>query len=149
MKTQIITLTALIVLSIAAPIYAQTNVIRAEVPFDFGVRGETLQAGEYTISQGIDNSGQRMVWILEMEDKSVVLLARSRHNPDAEDKPSLVFNRYGERYFLSSFVAPGSKIELPTSKAEKQARKLEGSNLAKGGPGKNRKGFVVVEATVD
>ncbi|NNE67033.1 MAG: hypothetical protein HKN33_10755 [Pyrinomonadaceae bacterium] len=120
MKNNLIAIAILFVLSYAAPVLAQSNVIKVDVPFDFSVRNKHYSAGEYRIQQASDNGGQRMVWILSDSKKQALLLAKTKGG--ASTAESMTFNRHGESYFLTSFVVGNIRIELPTTRAEKDAR---------------------------
>jgi hypothetical protein len=91
--------------------------MRATIPFAFRAGEKAMPAGEYTIR----HSGGTL--ILHNEGgPSVVLLtnAASRPNPTADAR--LGFNRYGERYFLSSVWTSGSRDgrEISKGRAEKE-----------------------------
>lgn len=145
MKNRLLILAALSILALGTPILAQQSGIRAEIPFDFNIGSKTYAAGEYAIGQATDDHGQRMIWVLSNDQKTVLLLARSRHGTEKTDKTCMVFNRYGEKYFLAGFVTPGVRIELPTSREEREIQKGGDESLAKAG----RPEEVLVEATVD
>lgn len=149
MKNQILAIVALMVLILAAPVWAQTGGIKAEVPFDFGVRGKTLPAGEYSVKKALDDNGQGMVWMLTSEEDSIVILAKARRDPEADDQISLSFNRYGDSYFLSGFIVPGTRIELPSSNEEGEAAERQRKNLAENRSPESARDTVVVLATLD
>lgn len=112
--------------------YAQLpgTTIRASIPFDFTVRGKTLPAGEYEVSR--------------IGDEPVGLLLRNVH--DKKDqimfetepvdvhriprKNILVFNRYGDSYFLEEVVTAGEETgrELSPSRAERSLRREMAKN---------------------
>ena len=100
---------------VCASLYAQTMNMHATIPFAFRAGEKAMPAGEYTISHS------SATLILHQEGgPSVVLLtnAASRPNPTADAR--LGFNRYGERYFLSSVWTSGSRDgrEIPKGRAE-------------------------------
>src|ERR1700752_1067780 len=106
--------------------------IRASIPFDFTVRGKTLPAGDYTITR--------------IGDEPSTLLMRNVHNKSEhalfETEPMdvrriagrdvLVFNRYGDSYFLEEVVTAGEQTgrELAPSHAERTLRREMAKNQA-------------------
>ena len=110
-------ITGLCLAVVCAILHAQTMNMRATIPFAFRAGEKAMPAGEYTIR----HSGGTL--ILHNEGgPSVMLLtiAAARPNPTADAR--LGFNRYGERYFLSSVWTPGSRDgrEVSKSRAEKE-----------------------------
>jgi hypothetical protein len=78
-----------------------------DVPFDFAVKGETLPAGEYVVSRA--TSADKTGLIMQRRDgkaNAIVLTIpiQSRKN---QQQSRLVFNRYGEQYFLSQVWTSG------------------------------------------
>jgi hypothetical protein len=119
MKKQLFTLLALGLLFATASAYAQTA-LKANVPFNFIVAGNTLPAGEYTIQSLDTNAG---VLIIRGSDKSQkMVMANSCASAKPSDTTKLVFHRYGDRYFLSQIWTAGnaSGAELPPSRRESE-----------------------------
>jgi hypothetical protein len=130
MKKQIFLFIAIIFISTASAIYAQTNVIKADIPFDFTVKDKTLPAGKYII-RNIDTTSQGFVWKVGSDKKQVTLLAMTNESADRSGKAKMVFHRYGNQYFLSSFQTLNSKITLPKSRAERNLQRESEKHLAK------------------
>lgn len=111
-------------LSTTTAVLAQESSVKADIPFDFTVGNQLLPAGEYTISSA--ESG-----VVEIQSADKRLLAEttafsSRHESDGESK--LVFNRYGDQYFLRRILCPSASnmnLDLPSWKSEKRARMNE------------------------
>src|ERR1700682_5628489 len=80
-----------------AGLYAQTVDLRANVPFDFRMGKTLMPAGEYVIhhSAGVLSVRAQSGCTAALH----ITLLESRHR--ASSKGSLVFNRYGDSYFLS------------------------------------------------
>jgi hypothetical protein len=101
-----------------ASLYAQSVDLRANVPFDFRMGKTLMPAGEYVIhhSSGVltvrAQSGSPAVFQMTLPE--------SRNS--ASSKGALVFNRYGDSYFLAKIWAPDSRsgLSLLTSKREKE-----------------------------
>ena len=110
-------ITGLCLAAVCAILHAQTMNMRATIPFAFRAGEKAMPAGEYTIR----HSGDTLI-LHDEGGPSVVLLtnAASRPNPTADAR--LGFNRYGERYFLSSVWTSGLRDgrEISKSRAEKE-----------------------------
>ena len=119
--------TALLALTISTPASAQLpgTAMRAYIPFDFIVDGKTLPAGNYEVSRiteapegliirSVDNKHDHCVFETETMNQN----RRPRHD-------EIVFNRYGDTYFLSEVLVGGmeSGRRLAPSRAEKQTRR--------------------------
>jgi hypothetical protein len=104
----------------AAPAGAQNiGKAKAHIPFDFIVAGETLPAGEYTVSR--QSPG---LLLITGEDASAFVLVNVDRGAKV-DSGRVVFNRYGTQYFLSSVdIKVGSqRYALSESKEEKRLRR--------------------------
>ncbi len=106
--------------------FAQSNGVRATVPFDFTVGSKLLPSGTYTITQG-----ETSVITIRSHDKPIAIL--SLVDPDDHKSPNhgkLVFNKYGSQYFLSEILCDQSDmhVAVPASKTEKRVR-LEQARL--------------------
>jgi hypothetical protein len=115
--TALFTLAALVT---TGGVMAQGRAVRATVPFDFTVGDKLLPAGSYEITK---NSAS--VIEVRNRDKQVAIFAPTAYTTEQSRNGSkLVFDKYGDRYFLSEILCAPSAINvsLPTSKAEKQAR---------------------------
>ena len=106
-------------LLISVPLSAQT-IARVTVPFDFTVGQTQMSAGTYEISP--------LHGAIVIRDtkaaKSVLTMVRSEWSRDNDSTTKLVFNRYGDKYFLSQ-ISRGfgdGVMQLPTSKLEKEVK---------------------------
>jgi hypothetical protein len=103
--------------------FGQDRVIKANIPFDFTVGDARMPAGEYTISVPFD-----MVLELRHAGDSAFAIVSSRSHNYANSGSKLVFDRYGDYYFLRHVVCPtvsSLNLDLQQGKAEKRARILE------------------------
>ncbi len=101
--------------------------LRANIPFDFVIGTKTLPQGTYTVK--LDNTIPNVLVIRGRDNGEVALtLSITVSAEDTEDNsPKLIFNRYGNEYFLSQ-VWSGARLagkELPKSQQERE-------HLAKG-----------------
>jgi len=99
--------------------FAQSNrQLRANIPFDFTAGGNALPAGEYYVRISYSPSS---ISVQKTDGtKSVAVLSHAAAPNGRADTASLVFNVYGDRYFLSRVYTSGADAgeELPRSHAE-------------------------------
>lgn len=97
-----------------------TGKVEVKIPFDFTAGKATFKAGTYSIKRVSNNS----VAIRSLDGKTTKLidapLAIGARDSKAGER--LVFNQYGDQYFLSQvWVESDSGRQLFTSGAEKKA----------------------------
>ena len=97
---------------------AQSSRQVANIPFDFVVESEELQAGEYRVEAA---SSTGMAMKISGEHKGVYRLSSTITASRRAETGKLVFHRYGNRYFLAEIWTPGESVgrELLKSKDEK------------------------------
>jgi hypothetical protein len=102
---------------------AADHAVKADVPFDFTVGDKLLPAGTYTIVSEDPN----MVEIRNSERTISVMNVALADGNEPSTTGELVFDRFGDKYFLSQILCPAASIRLhlPTSKIEKRARSNE------------------------
>jgi hypothetical protein len=119
-----ICLFTLATLAATTGLFAQAPAVKANIPFNFTVGEKWLPAGEYTIS-----SPDRYLLQIQSADghyKEMVIATHSFAEPGASSK--LVFERYGEYYFLHQISTPAStslNLQVASSKVEKRVRTQE------------------------
>jgi len=94
--------------------------IKANIPFDFMAGGQKFPAGDYAVRTGII---QGMLEVRNLKTKQTVFAISQGLEVRAGSKPQLVFRRYGNQYFLAKATDYSGGIELPKSKAEREAAK--------------------------
>ncbi len=121
-------ITAVALLTIASFVTAGSALaadrgVEATVPFDFTVGNHLLPAGTYTIASPSSN----VVEIRNAEGQIVATTVALSANDDAKGNGDLVFDRYGNKYFLSEVLCPAASMhaKLPPSKMEKMAKTQE------------------------
>lgn len=102
---------------------AQTHGVKATMPFDFTVGGKLLPPGTYKILAVNDD-----VIEIQNQEKTVSILSQS--SPDStvsEDGGKLVFDKFGDQYFLREVLGGASalNVNLPSSKSERYVRTRE------------------------
>jgi|ERR1700722_817386 hypothetical protein len=102
--------------------------IVTKVPFQFTVANRVVPAGKCVIQANVTADGKTLS-IRNVEGKITLLSSFSRSETrENATNYQLVFNQYGDRYFLSGIRFEGSKItyRLPESKVE---RELQSQNM--------------------
>jgi len=110
----------LVVLATAASgptAFGQSEPIRATIPFGFNAGGTWLEAGTYVVK--LEN-GQVFRLMNEQGRTKVLTLSNAVIDKNRNGRSRLIFNRYGDRHFLSSVFWDGYMHgrELPMSTAE-------------------------------
>ena len=82
--------------------------VRADIPFGFMAGGAAFPAGVYTVARLRNDAG---ALVLSSSDgrKNVAFLTTGTYSPNPREKASLVFNRYGDQYFLSEVWTGGDQ----------------------------------------
>jgi hypothetical protein len=110
-----------------ASAYAQVDTtIQASIPFNFTVRGRTLPAGMYYIKQ-LNDTDPNLLEIRSADYRRVAIFTTIDDQAARAPKSSeLVFDRIGDKYFLSQVWVKGNNIgeELPKTRAD---RRMEGA----------------------
>jgi hypothetical protein len=97
--------------------------LEANVPFEFIVGKTTLPAGKYEI-KGTDDKTPGVLEIISVNGRKTVLFeteAANLRDEESVTKTELVFNKIGDKYFLSQVWVEGdsSGSQLAKSKEEK------------------------------
>jgi len=133
-KLGLLAVMVIIAASVSASAQSLQYRITANIPFDFSVAGKKLPAGKYWINRAQQGSGDMVVQISSTDGHSSVTrltIPVFAYNPAKNS--SLVFNRYGNDYFLSEIWPAGSATgrELPKSRAEREVvRKSRDNGVA-------------------
>ena len=119
-RIKAIALLAIANFAMAGTSFAQSNGVRATVPFDFTVGDKLLPAGTYTIKAQSPH-----VIVIRNHDKPIAVLTIV--NQDVNKSPDggkLIFHKYGDQYFLSEILSDWATINVtvPRSKAETRVR---------------------------
>jgi hypothetical protein len=135
MKRQAFSLVSLLsLLLVAGSAIAQTVHVRGNIPFNFAVGNKAFPAGTYDI--GSIESGTGKILVLQARDSntSMMLNSNAAETLEPADKTKLVFNQYGNRYFLSQIWVNGSTLgrQLPKSSREKEMARDVAQNLTRG-----------------
>jgi hypothetical protein len=109
MKTRAMVMAAVM----AVAVMASTRVASAQdklivnVPFDFAAGNVKLPAGEYSITRST-NAVALLLINRENPKASIVVTPNAAEAGKIQTQSKLVFNRYGDEYFLSQIWTEGS-----------------------------------------
>ncbi len=106
--------------------------IRAQIPFDFTVKGKTLPAGVYDITRVMDEPITLLVRNIHDKRDEVVVETAPKLERSMSNRDELIFNRYGDTYFLSDVFTAGDSTgeELRTSHQERELKREMARNQA-------------------
>lgn len=119
-KGLLMTAAVLIAVAIAAPSFlAQSQPVRATIPFDFYVADRLLPAGAYIIAPQANSDAIR---VYDNRGNSAFVMTTGLRENRAVDYNRLVFHRYGTTSFLTSIYWEGFKSgrDVATSTMEKK-----------------------------
>jgi hypothetical protein len=125
MKKQAFALSVGLLLStVAASVcFAQQPTLTADIPFAFQVGDKTLPAGEYRIEFVPNASGySQEIRRTDGKEWTRASMTIALDSKDGKSEPQLIFNHYGNGYFLSQiWTGAGQGRQLFKSKREKEA----------------------------
>lgn len=128
----VIAMGCLLGLAVVGSVQAQLpgSEIRASIPFDFSVRGKTLPAGDYAITRIGDEPASLLMRNIHDKREHVMFDTDPKDVRRLPRRNVLVFNRYGDSYFLEEVVTAGEGTgrELSPSHAERTLRREMAKN---------------------
>lgn len=114
---------SLLVMLATTSAYSQTqSPMRANIPFDFTIGSKTLRAGKYILERVNRQTIQETVLIRSVDGKAVMLVRTTpTQSKSTPEQTRLIFNYYGEQYFLSNLITAGEDLGLafPKSRLER------------------------------
>jgi len=107
--------------------------IRANIPFDFSIGGKELPSGKYSVGRARQYSDDLVLSLTDVDGRSkAILMSSPTLTWRVNDKPTLIFHRYGDRYFLFQVWPAGETTGRQFSKSRSE-REIE-RNLAENSP---------------
>jgi hypothetical protein len=90
----------------ATSAFAQhSTLLKADVPFDFTAARKTLPAGQYMVER---DSAAGLITIRSVDGRNAAMaITTGESSIVARQTGTLVFHRYGRKYFLSEVWTPG------------------------------------------
>ena len=119
--------TAFLTLTITAPARAQLpgTAMRADIPFDFIVNGKTLPAGNYEVKRLNDEPEGLIIRSVDNKHDHAVFETESTQQNRMPRHDQIVFDRYGNTYFLSEVLTGGMETgrRLAPTRAERELKR--------------------------
>lgn len=102
----------------SASAQSETAIAQVNIPFAFQTGAKTMPAGTYQI----DRESGYLVLLRGPNHASEFLMMHGTSKSRATDHGSVVFDRYGDKYFLRQIWTAGNTdgLECPKSRAEKE-----------------------------
>jgi hypothetical protein len=102
---------------------AQSQALRANIPFEFRADAQLLPAGTYTITKVTP-----VTLRLENERGHGIFIAAGPESVRMSESSLFVFHKYGHQSFLAGAYWSGSSVRLniPPSKAEREVARIAG-----------------------
>ncbi len=104
--------------------FAQTTVMRVKIPFTFQTSLQTLPAGTYSFYLKPDH----LVWMQGDESTGGFVMTHDADKPHVTQRGSLVFHRYGDKYYLSQIWKPGTAGGYDCLKSPAEKKVLHAKN---------------------
>ena len=90
----------------AVSMYGQQ--LKLDIPFEFQIGEKVLPAGHYEVRRAYDNTPDRLTFTCwENKTHQTFFFPRRLETKPGDPGSVLVFNRYGDKYFLAKVVATG------------------------------------------
>ena len=106
--------------------------LRVEVPFTFTAGNSHFESGQFLIKEATSDAAVLQIQSQEGKAGAILMTKGPLLDNRSESNPRLVFNKYGDHYFLSQiwFGDGQTGCQLHLSKAEQEtARTAAASNL--------------------
>ena len=128
-KFSVVLAAVAVIVTIAAPLSAQSVRLTANIPFEFSAGDKTLPAGAYSV---MSTSTPNLIQVRNVETHASMLALTGSLDSGVLSRagaPRLVFNRYGDHYVLSQ-IWGGSEFgcKLPKSRTERELAKTASTN---------------------
>lgn len=131
MKKRLFVMATLFVLFIivAAQVAQAEQPMLVNIPFEFVAGNVTLPAGEYRV-QTLDRNSKILLIHCSGRGASAMVITNAAQAKELSSESKLVFNRYGNRYFLSQVWTAGSihgrqLLKSPREEEVAQSARLE------------------------
>jgi hypothetical protein len=134
MKTKIIAMAGAVLISIigGGVCRAQSRPLEVNVPFTFEVGNKAMPAGSYRVESMPTGNGSLQVLRSNSGEARLTISTTASATNSGTPAPSLVFHRYGNRYFLAQIRTGGGHARelYPSSQEKELARSEPGVEVA-------------------
>ncbi len=127
MKKQLLIVFAGLLLAVGSA-YAQSSRLVADIPFDFIVGNKAFPAGQYEI-KGVGVNGSTLMLQNTDLKKSMFFTPNYCSSAQPQDESKLVFNMYGNHFYLSQVWTEGYDQGRELSRS---SREIEEAQLQEG-----------------
>ncbi|MGB7283229.1 MAG: hypothetical protein WBE13_13275 [Candidatus Acidiferrum sp.] len=122
MKTKALVIAGVMAMTFAATarVAQAQEMMKVNIPFDFVAGDRALPAGEYTVT--VSGPSHTLILNDRRDSASAILGSHAVLAAAAQSQTKLIFNRYGDRHFLSQVWTEGnySGQQLVKSAREKE-----------------------------
>ena len=109
--------------ALALPALAQSVQVIATIPFEFAASRTSLPAGEYEVKTVLGSPNVLAIYNQTTHESAMIFCVGVEGRP-GEQQPRLVFQRYGDRYFLSQVWSDRQQgSEMLKTRAERELDK--------------------------
>jgi hypothetical protein len=128
MKTRALVMAGMIAMAVVAStrVAQAQEAMRVNIPFDFVAGNTNLPAGEYLVETL--GTTHTLLLIDRKESASAFINTNAAVSAEPQSESKMIFNRYGDRYFLSQVWAAGYSTGRQLLKS---AREKEMAQVAK------------------
>jgi hypothetical protein len=133
---------AMVLVTTVAPTQGQSLAyrIKANIPFGFSIGDKELPSGKYSIGRANQNSDDIVLAITDVNGRSKALqMSSSIQTWRVKDRPTLVFHRYGDQYFLFQVWPAGERTgrQFIKSRREREIQRDVAANSGMGNVSQN------------
>jgi hypothetical protein len=133
MKTRALVIAGIMALTVmtSTRVARAQETMRVNVPFDFVAGNTSLPAGEYSV----ETSGPTHTLILiDRKDASTsaLIITNAAVSAEPQSESKLIFNRYGDRYFLSQVWTAGYSTGRQLLKSAREKEMAQAKNETHG-----------------
>ena len=128
LKKQILSVVATLIMIVPMAIIGFAGLygtVNANIPFDFMVGDKEFKAGQYSVNRVFHNNPDGTLIIHDAANRSMANFNIISVVDKGEQRPRLIFHRYGNQYFLAQIFDGQSGLgsALLKSKVEREAAK--------------------------
>jgi len=133
MKTRALVMAAMMALAVLAStrVAQAQETTRVNIPFDFVAGNTSLPAGEYLV----ETSGPtHTLLLIDRKDASTsaLIITNAAVSAEPQSESKLIFNRYGDRYFLSQVWTAGNSNGRQLLKSAREKEMEQAKNETQG-----------------
>jgi hypothetical protein len=101
---------------------ANSQLMRARIPFAFHVGSRELPAGEYSITVLNPSSDRKVLQIRSADGRFSAITSTLGHKVNTPEQSKLVFRRYGDSYFFAQAQVAGESNTLAALKSNAETK---------------------------